>query len=57
VKRYSVTIGQHVQTVRAVSFQDAADKVRQDLADVTAVVVDPVGTLIEVPPKVAPVVT
>jgi uncharacterized protein GlcG (DUF336 family) len=52
VKRYTVTIGQHVQSVQAVSFQDAAEKVREALADVTAAVVDANGTVLQVPPKV-----
>jgi hypothetical protein len=51
VNRYTVTIGQHVQTVQALSFQDAAEKVRSDLADVTAAVADAHGTVLQVPPK------
>jgi hypothetical protein len=52
VNRYTVTIGQHVQTVQAVSFQDAAERVREDLAGITAAVVDKNGTVLQVPPKV-----
>ena len=54
MNRYTVTIGQHVQTVQAVSFQDAAERVREDLAAVTAAVADKNGTVLHVPPKITP---